>query len=93
ASTWGSIGYLFMKSSFKNFAKKVDYAEYGGAPLLGVNGISIICHGRSSSKAIKNAIRLAKAFAENSVNLFIQKDIEENMPSFSNIKDTQIKDV
>ncbi len=88
ASSWGKIGYLFLKSSFKNFAKKLDYAEYGGAPLLGVNGISIICHGRSSAKAIKNAIRLAKAFAENSVNVFIQKDIEENMPSFSNIKDT-----
>lgn len=88
ASPWGRIGYLFLRSAFKNFEKKVDYAEYGGAPLLGVNGISIICHGRSSAKAIKNAVRLAKEFSENSVNLFIQKDIEENMTSFSNSKGT-----
>lgn len=86
ASPWGKIGYLFLRSSFKNFAKKMDYAEYGGAPLLGVNGVSIICHGRSSAKAIKNAIKLAKEFSENSVNLFIQNDIEESMTSFSNLK-------
>lgn len=56
----GSLGLLFLKSSFEHFKKETDYSEYGGAPLLGVNGIVIIGHGRSNVKAIKNAIRVAK---------------------------------
>jgi glycerol-3-phosphate acyltransferase PlsX len=55
----GKIGYLFMKPALRNFKKKTDYAEYGGAPLLGINGTCIISHGRSSSKAIKNALNVA----------------------------------
>jgi glycerol-3-phosphate acyltransferase PlsX len=47
------------KEAFDNFKKKVDYAEYGGSPLLGVNGVCVISHGKSSPKAIKNAIRVA----------------------------------
>ena len=43
----------------------LDYAEYGGAPLLGVRGLSIICHGRSTSDAIRNAIRVAERAARN----------------------------
>lgn len=50
------IGAMFMKSSFKALKKDIDYAEYGGAPLLGVNGCVIIAHGKSNAKAIKNAI-------------------------------------
>ena len=50
-----------------NLKRKIDYAEFGGAPLLGVNGITMICHGRSSAKAIKNAIRRAKGMAEGGV--------------------------
>jgi glycerol-3-phosphate acyltransferase PlsX len=49
-----------LQSSFRRFKKETDYSEYGGAPLLGVNGIVIIGHGRSNVKAIKNAIRVAK---------------------------------
>lgn len=51
------LGALLMKFSLKEFKKLVDYAEYGGAPLLGVDGLVMISHGRSSPKAIKNAIR------------------------------------
>ena len=51
------LGALLMKGSLKTLKKNVDYSEYGGAPLLGVNGIVMKCHGRSSPKAIKNAIR------------------------------------
>jgi glycerol-3-phosphate acyltransferase PlsX len=58
------IGYLLSRPAFRDFRKKVDYTEYGGAPLLGVRGVSIICHGRSNGMAIKNAIRLAAEFAE-----------------------------
>jgi glycerol-3-phosphate acyltransferase PlsX len=61
-----------------NLKRKIDYAEFGGAPLLGVNGITMICHGRSSAKAIKNAIRRAKGMAEGGVRELIQRDIEES---------------
>ena len=54
-----SMGYALARSAFKKFKKKVDYSEYGGAPLLGIKGVGIICHGRSSPQAVKNAIRLA----------------------------------
>ncbi|MDD5348323.1 MAG: phosphate acyltransferase PlsX [Candidatus Omnitrophica bacterium] len=49
-----------LKPSFRRFKKEIDYSEYGGAPLLGVNGVAIIGHGRSNANAIKNAIRVAK---------------------------------
>lgn len=56
---WARIGYLLSKPAFSAFKKKLDYAEYGGAPLLGIEGTGVICHGGSSPKAIKNAIRMA----------------------------------
>lgn len=55
----GRIGYLFFKDALKGFKKRTDYSEYGGAPLLGISKPCIISHGRSTSKAIKNAIKLA----------------------------------
>ncbi len=58
------MGYIMAKSAFRRFRKRVDYAEYGGAPLLGINGVGIICHGRSSPKAVKNAIRVAHEMAK-----------------------------
>lgn len=51
---------LFLRSGAKRLKKRLDYAEYGGAPLLGVNGICIICHGHSNAKAIKNALLMAQ---------------------------------
>ncbi len=59
---WARIGYLLSKPAFSAFKKKLDYAEYGGAPLLGIEGTGVICHGGSSPKAIKNAIRMAHDF-------------------------------
>jgi glycerol-3-phosphate acyltransferase PlsX len=50
------LGYLLARPAFRAFKKKVDYAEYGGAPLLGIKGTSIICHGGSNAKALTNAI-------------------------------------
>jgi len=61
---FGKIGYLFLKNNFKNFSKKADYAEYGGGILLGVNGIVIISHGRSSPRAILSAIKLGEDIIE-----------------------------
>jgi glycerol-3-phosphate acyltransferase PlsX len=73
------IGYFLMRPAFQKLKAKMDYAEYGGAPLLGINGISIISHGRSSDRAIKNAIRVAVEFAKGEVNRHIHEDIECNM--------------
>jgi len=53
------IGYLLVKPALKTFRKRVDYAEYGGAPLLGIQGTAMICHGSSSPRAIMNAIKMA----------------------------------
>ncbi len=64
----GKLGLLFLLPSLKRFKKDIDYAEYGGAPLLGVNGVTIIGHGRSNVKAIKNAIRVAKEEVERKFN-------------------------
>ena len=59
-STFGSqIGYLLSAKAFRQFRKRVDYSEFGGAPLLGVNGICIVGHGRSSAKAVRNAVTMA----------------------------------
>jgi phosphate acyltransferase len=79
ASFFGKLGYPLLKPSFRRFKKRVDYSEYGGAPLLGVNGICMICHGRSTSKAIKNAIVRAKSLVEQEVNTHIQREIESSL--------------
>ena len=62
------VGYLLARKAFKSFKKRVDYAEYGGAPLLGLDGVGIICHGKSSSHAIKNAILEAEKMAKGNIN-------------------------
>jgi glycerol-3-phosphate acyltransferase PlsX len=62
------LGYLLMKEIFDELAKKTDYSEYGGAPLLGVDGVCVICHGRSNERAIKNAISMAAGFVEKNLN-------------------------
>ena len=59
-STFGSqIGYLLSAQAFRRFRKRVDYSEYGGALLLGINGVCIVGHGRSSAKAVRNAVTMA----------------------------------
>jgi glycerol-3-phosphate acyltransferase PlsX len=68
-----------MRPAFRALKRRTDYAEYGGAPLIGINGISIISHGRSSERAIKNAVRVASELAKSEVNRHIQEDIEKNM--------------
>src|SRR5260370_9770046 len=57
------VGYVLSRKALQHFKKRVDYSEYGGAPLLGVRGVCIICHGGSSSNAIKNAVRVAAEIA------------------------------
>lgn len=62
-----SAGLLLAKGAFAGFRRQVDYAEYGGAPLLGVQGACLIGHGRSNPKAIKNALRFARSYAATGV--------------------------
>lgn len=73
------IGALLMKRKvFTNLKKQIDYAEYGGAPLLGVNGCAIVSHGSSNSKAIKNAIFQALTFARSDINKKIEEELVDN---------------
>jgi glycerol-3-phosphate acyltransferase PlsX len=74
------IGYLLSRKAFNNFKKTVDYAEYGGAPLLGINGVGMICHGGSNPKAIKNAIRFAYEYALKGVNSHMAEKLDESFP-------------
>ncbi|QDR80420.1 phosphate acyltransferase PlsX [Sporomusa termitida] len=72
---WTKMASMFVLPALRGLKKKLDYAEYGGAPLLGVNGGFIICHGSSRAKAIKNAIRVAKEFTEQDVVAHIRENI------------------
>jgi len=71
------IGYLLARPVFSNLKKRMNYEEYGGAPLLGINGTGIICHGKSSAVAIKNAIIGAQQIIETKVNDKILSGISE----------------
>ncbi len=66
-SLQASVGFLLSKDAFRAFRKRLDYSEYGGAPLLGVNGACLIGHGRSTAKAVRNAIRAADQFAAHGI--------------------------
>jgi glycerol-3-phosphate acyltransferase PlsX len=72
---FAKLGYLLMKRHLKKVFKKVDYSEYGGAQLLGVDGVCIIGHGRSNPTAVRNAIGLAREFVANGVQAKIQAEI------------------
>jgi glycerol-3-phosphate acyltransferase PlsX len=77
ASILRKVGYFLARGAFDEFRKRVDYSEYGGAPLLGVKGVCIISHGRSNAKAIKNAIRIAADFASSNMNERIEEELRE----------------
>lgn len=71
------LGALILKPGLRKFKNRLDYSEYGGAPLLGVKGAVIKAHGSSNANAIKNAIRQAKIFVENNVIDKIEEDIKK----------------
>ncbi len=70
-------GAILSRTAFRSVKKKLDYSEFGGAPLLGAREICIICHGRSDAKAIRNAIRIAKEFHEGNLNARIESELDE----------------
>lgn len=78
-SSLGRLALFLLTGPLMRLKRRTDYAEFGGAPLLGVNGISMICHGRSSAKAVKNAISRAEALAHGRVIDLIQRDIADNL--------------
>ncbi|MDH4027759.1 MAG: phosphate acyltransferase PlsX [Nitrospirota bacterium] len=75
----GAAGQDFLKSAFQSFMKRTDYSEYGGAPLLGISRPCIISHGRSTSKAIKNAIKVAGVFHDKGIAEIISKELSEGL--------------
>lgn len=76
--TWrAKIGYVLISEAFAGFKKQVDYAEYGGAPLLGIDGTGIICHGASNALAIRNAIEVAANMVHNRINEAIVQALGE----------------
>ena len=75
ATVTRKIGAMLARSAFSDFRKRVDYSEQGGAPLLGVKGVCIISHGRSTGKALKNAIRLGKELAEGNTSQRIEDEL------------------
>ena len=66
------VGALLSRTAFNAFKKRLDYSEYGGAPMLGVRGVCIVGHGSSNEKAIMNGIRVAAEFAQAEVNAGIE---------------------
>jgi glycerol-3-phosphate acyltransferase PlsX len=75
-STFSSqVGYLLSRRAYRRFRRRVDYSEYGGAPLLGVAGLCIVGHGRSSAKAVRNAVTMAARFASSDVLQRVEQEI------------------
>src|SRR6202007_2633407 len=73
------VGSLLTRRALRHFRRRVDYSEYGGAPLLGVAGVTIVGHGRSSAKAVRNAVAMAYRFA---AERFIQR-VEQTIAAAS----------
>jgi phosphate acyltransferase len=75
SSLASQVAFLFSGSALKGLKKKIDYTEYGGAPLLGVRGVCVIGHGRSNANALKNAIRVAAGLARARLNEKIEQEL------------------
>lgn len=90
---FATIGALLMKPVINNLSREFNYEEYGGVPLLGINGVSVICHGSSSSKAVKNAVGVAQTMVQERINDVIQQELEAHQvpsPSMPQVDDPLI---
>jgi len=76
---FGKIGTMLALNALKRFSRLVDYAEYGGAPLLGLKGICLICHGASNSKAMSSAVRMAARFVAMEANDHLSEAVAKNI--------------
>jgi glycerol-3-phosphate acyltransferase PlsX len=72
------IGAMLAMKAFKRFARLVDKSEYGGAPVLGLNGIALVCHGKADSRAIERAIEMASKFVENDAVTHLKEGLAEH---------------
>jgi glycerol-3-phosphate acyltransferase PlsX len=78
ASTFSSqVGYLLSRRAYRRFRRRLDYSEYGGAPLLGVSRLAFVCHGRSSVKAIRNAVVAASRFAADGILARVERRVAD----------------
>jgi glycerol-3-phosphate acyltransferase PlsX len=75
SSLASQVGFLFTRGALRGLKKKIDYAESGGAPLLGVRGVCVIAHGRSNASAVKNAIRVAAGLSKARINEKIEEEL------------------
>jgi len=75
-SPLATVGALLSRPAFNRVGKRLDYAEFGGAPLLGVDGVVIVGHGRSNAKAVKNAVRVAKRAVEGGMLAAIKEGLQ-----------------
>ncbi|MBE9532391.1 MAG: phosphate acyltransferase PlsX, partial [Proteobacteria bacterium] len=79
ASLWAKIGFLLARGAFLKVKKRLNYEEYGGAPLLGIGGVCMISHGGSSAKAITSAIRAANECAKTSLNTHMTEELAKSI--------------
>jgi phosphate acyltransferase len=76
AATFGTrVGYLLSRQAFRRFRKRVDASEYGGAPLVGLNGLCVVGHGRSSAKAVRNAVAMTAKFVSQGLIEKLSRDL------------------
>ena len=88
-SVKGKIGYLFLREGINAMRRKTDYSEYGAAPLLGLNGICTIGHGRSNAKTVKNAIRTTHDLVKKDLN----SKLQDNISKYASIYGSSSSDV
>ena len=86
SSLLSKLGYLAMKGPFRALGERADYSEVGGAPLLGVNGVVIICHGNSKVHTFRNAIKHAQECAAQKLNDIISGEVLENLEVINQAK-------
>jgi phosphate acyltransferase len=79
------VGALLLRPAFTSLRALMDYAEYGGAPLLGVDGVAMVCHGSSNAKAIKNAVFAAQRFVDLGLKPQLERAIEKHRPIWENV--------
>ena len=81
SSTFGTrVGYLLSRQAFRRFRRRVDYSEYGGAPLVGLNGLCVVGHGRSSAKAVSSAVAMTIRFVKESLVQKLTADLASSSP-------------
>jgi glycerol-3-phosphate acyltransferase PlsX len=85
ATRLGKLGASLLRGSFGRLKRKLDYAEHGGAPLVGIDGVAILCHGASNAKAIKNGIRVASALADANLPDAVTRAIAKHAPLWSKL--------